>query len=135
MFKKFKEFAFKGNVLDMAIGVVIGSAFSKIISSLVSDIITPFFGFITANVKFDDLKIVLAEKTEVAEEVAIKYGMFMENVIDFFIIAFSIFMFVSLISKARERFEKKEEVIEEVESKPTVEDILTDIKTILEEKK
>ena len=86
MFKKFKEFAFKGNVIDMAVGVVIGGAFGKIVTSLVSDIITPFFGYITANVSVADLKYVLTPATEETAEVAIKYGMFIQNIIDFFVV-------------------------------------------------
>ena len=136
MFKKFKEFAFKGNVIDMAVGVVIGSAFGKIVTSLVSDIITPFFGFLTANVSFADLKYVLTPATEETAEVAINYGMFIENIVDFFIVAFSIFMIISLIGKVKEKFEKKEEEVKEEEpAKPTVEELLAEIRDTLKESK
>ena len=142
MFKKFKEFAFKGNVIDMAVGVVIGSAFGKIVTSLVSDIITPCIGMLTANISFKDLKYVmkaaeLAEDGSVAvPEVAINYGLFIENVIDFFIVAISIFLFVTLIGKVREKFEKKkEEAVAQEPAKPTVEELLTEIRDSLKASK
>ena len=136
MFKKFKEFAFKGNVIDMAVGVVVGGAFGKIVTSLVSDIITPFFGYITANVSVADLKYVLTPATEETAEVAIKYGLFIQNIIDFFIIAISIFAIITLMGKIREKFEKKEEEIKEAEPpKPTVEELLTEIRDTLKAEK
>ena len=136
MFKKFKEFAFKGNVIDMAVGVVIGGAFGKIVTSLVSDIITPFFGYITANVSVADLKYVLTPGTEETAEVAIKYGMFIQNIIDFFIIAISIFAIITLMGYLKEKFEKKqEEVKEEEPAKPTIEELLTEIRDTLKEEK
>ena len=136
MFKKFKEFAFKGNVIDMAVGVVIGGAFGKIVTSLVSDIITPCIGMLTANVSFKDLKYVLKAAEGEAPEVAINYGLFIENIIDFFIIAISIFLFVTLIGKVKEKFEKKEEaVVAEEPAKPTVEELLAEIRDTLKASK
>ena len=136
MFKKFKEFAFKGNVIDMAVGVVVGGAFGKIVTSLVSDIITPFFGYITANVSVADLKYVLTPATEEAAEVAIKYGSFIQNIIDFFIIAISIFAIITLMGKIKDKFEKKEEEIKEAEpTKPTVEELLAEIRDTLKAEK
>ena len=136
MFKKFKEFAFKGNVIDMAVGVVIGSAFGKIVTSLVADIITPCIGMLTANVSFKDLKLVLQAAEGEIPEVAINYGLFIENVIDFFIVAVSIFAFVTLIGKVREKFEKKEEdVVVEEPAKPTVEELLAEIRDTLKASK
>ena len=93
MWKQFKEFAFKGNVFDMAIGVVVGGAFGKIVTSLVNDIIMPFFGFLTAGMEFKSLKWVLSaavvENGEVIKpEAAILYGSFIQNIVDFLIIAF-----------------------------------------------
>jgi len=108
---KFREFAFKGNVIDLAVGVVIGTAFGRIVSSLVADIIMPPIGLIIGGVDFSDLKIVLkeAEKDEtgkvIKELVSINYGLFFQNIISFLIIAASIFSLVSLIST----FRKKEE--------------------------
>ena len=109
MWKEFKEFAFKGNVLDMSIGVIIGGAFGKIVSSLVSDIIMPFFGFLTAGTDFTALKLVLspAELNAAGEvikaESAILYGNFIQNVFDFFIVAFCIFLFVQQLTKVRKK--------------------------------
>lgn len=137
MFQKFKEFAFKGNVLDMAVGVVMGSAFGKIVSSLVSDVIMPVVGFLTAGIKFEDLSFKLVPAISGAAPVEIKYGSFIQSVVDFFIVAVSIFLFVSIVSKAREkRFEflkkKTDEKKEAEEKKPTVEELLSDIKGLLE---
>ena len=101
-FSDFKEFAMKGNVIDMALGVVIGSAFGKIVSSFVADVITPFISLITGNVNLTDLKAVLrpAELNEAGEvvraEVALTYGNFLQCIIDFFVIALSLFLFLRL---------------------------------------
>ena len=114
-FDEFKKFAFKGNVIDMAVGVVIGSAFSKIVTSVVNDLIMPVFGALTAGADFTSLKFVLSpavlnEAGEVVTpEAAITYGNLIQNVVDFMLIALSIFIFVSLINKAKERMIKKEE--------------------------
>lgn len=134
MWKEFKEFAFKGNVIDMAVGVVVGGAFSKIVTSLVADIITPLIGLITGGTDLKNLKYVFTPATEEVAESALNYGMFIQNIIDFFIIAFSIFLFVKLISAARKKFERKEEVVEEIieEAKgPTTEELLAEIRDLL----
>ena len=123
----FKEFAFKGNVLDMAVGVIVGQAFSKIVTSIVSDLVMPFFGFVTSGMKFTDLKLVLNEETEAA----ITYGNFIQNVVDFIIIAFSVFLFVRLINKTRDKFKKEEPVVEEAPKSPTAEELLTEIRDLL----
>lgn len=107
MLKDFKEFAVRGNVLDLAVGVVIGGAFGKIIASLVNDIIMPLISVITGGVNFTDLKIIFTEATETTAEVALRYGNFIQNIVDFVIIAFSIFMVVRALMK----FKKKEEVV------------------------
>ena len=152
MFKKFKEFAFKGNVIDMAVGVVIGGAFGKIVTSLVNDLITPLISLLTGGANFAELFVILnangadtsAIKTIAAAQEAgfatLNYGSFIQTVIDFFIIAVSIFLFVTLIQKGREKLEsmkKKEEVVEEVaeEAKPTTEELLAEIVEILKERK
>lgn len=134
MWKEFKEFAFKGNVIDMAVGVVVGGAFGKIVTSLVNDIITPVIGLITGGTDLKNLKYVFTPATEEVAESALNYGMFIQNIIDFFIIAFSIFMFVKLISIAKKKFEKKQEVIEEAaeEAKaPSTEELLAEIRDLL----
>lgn len=157
MFKEFKKFAFKGNVLDMAVGVVIGGAFGKIVTSLVNDIITPLISLLTGGADFSELFFLL--NTKGADVSAIKtiaqakeagfatlnYGLFIQAVIDFFIIAFSIFLFVKLIEKGRRKFEDLEKKIkheEEVaveaapeEKKPTQEELLTEIRDLLKENK
>ena len=138
MFKEFKEFAFKGNIVDMAIGVIIGSAFGKIVSSLVSDIIMPIFGFITAGMDFNKLKLVMspaeiaADGTVQKAEAAILYGTFIENLIDFFLISISIFFMIKLLSK----FKRKQEEVPQAEpvKEPTEVEILTQIRDLLEEK-
>ena len=136
MWKEFKDFAFKGNVIDMAVGVVVGGAFSKIVTSLVGDIITPLVGLITGGGDLKNLKYVFKAATETTPESALNYGMFIQNIIDFFIIAFSIFMFVKLISIARKKFEKKEEIQEAVEEPkgPTTEELLAEIRDLLKDK-
>ena len=138
VWQEFKDFAFKGNVIDMAVGVVVGGAFSKIVTSLVGDIITPLIGLITGGTDLKNLKYVFTPATETVAESALNYGMFIQNIIDFFIIAFSIFMFVKLISIARKKFEKKEEIIEEVKEEPkgpTTEELLSEIRDLLKENK
>ena len=115
LFDEFKAFALKGNVVDMAVGVVVGGAFSKVVSSVVSDLITPVIGVLTAGVDFKDLKWVLA--TKVAEdgsvvETAITYGNFIQTLVDFFIIGFSIMFVVKAINKAKELGEAKKKAAE-----------------------
>lgn len=139
MWKEFKEFAFKGNVVDMAVGMVVGAAFTSIVKSLVGDIITPLIGLLTQGIDFKDLQIVLAKEIVEGEEKitsALAYGSFIQNVIDFFIVAFTIFAVVKMMSIARKKFEKKEEVVQEVaeEPKPTSEELLTEIRDLLKEK-
>ncbi len=124
MWKEFKSFAFKGNVLDMAVGVIIGGAFSKIVASLVNDIIMPIFGVLTAGVDFKDLKWVINEES------AILYGSFVQNIVDFLIVAVSIFIFIRLINKLRFK-QKEEEVKVDEPKKPTTEELLTEIVALL----
>ena len=135
----------KGNVLDMSIGVIIGGAFGKIVTSLVNDIIMPFFGFITAGTDFTSLKLVLspaeldAAGAVLKPEAAIMYGNFIQNVVDFFIIAFSIFLMITIIGKIREKVEslmkkKEEEAAEEAPAAPTEAELLTEIRDLLKEK-
>lgn len=120
----FKEFAFKGNVLDLAVGVIIGGAFGKIVSSMVNDLLMPILTILTGNVSFQDLKIVLKVATETESEVAILYGNFIQASIDFLVIAICIYFIVKFIT----RFKKKEEVVEVV---PVVqEDTLSVLKEI-----
>lgn len=105
LLNEFKSFAMKGNVIDLAVGVVIGTAFGKIVSSLVTDIIMPPIGAITGGIDFSDKVLTLKKATEVAPAVTLNYGMFLNNIISFVIVAFAIFMVIKQLN----RFKKKEE--------------------------
>jgi large conductance mechanosensitive channel protein len=131
MLKDFKEFAFKGNVLDMAIGVIIGTAFGNIVTSLVKDMIMPIISILTGGINFTNLKFIITPKHGDVAENAIAYGSFIQNVVDFLIIAFCIFLFVKLI----EKFKKKEEV--KIEAPKKADDIvlLEEIRDLLKAKK
>lgn len=131
MLKDFKEFAFKGNVLDMAIGVIIGAAFGKIVTSLVNDLIMPIISILTGGINFTDLKFVITPAHGDVAENAITYGSFIQNVVDFLIIAFCIFLFVRLI----EKFKKKEEVKVEAPKKADDVVLLEEIRDLLKAKK
>jgi large conductance mechanosensitive channel len=132
LIREFKEFAMKGNVLDLAIGIIIGGAFGKIISSFVADIIMPPIGMALGGVNFTDLKTVLrdavvdASGKVISPAVTVNYGNFFQNVIDFLIIAFVIFMMI----KAINRFKKKEEVVVVVGT-PAEISLLTEIRDLL----
>lgn len=103
MLKEFKEFAMKGNVIDLAVGVIIGGAFGKIVSSLVNDIFMPVFGFILSGINISDLKFVIKPASGDIPEVAILYGSFIQSIVDFVIIAFSIFLFIKLLSLRKKK--------------------------------
>ena len=139
-FADFRDFIAKGNILDMAVGVIIGGAFSPIISSLVNDIIMPPLGLLIGGQDFSGLKIVLREATETAPAVSINYGTFISTVINFLLIALVIFTVLRAIVKGKQKLEelakKKEETVEpepEVPAEPveTEEDILRDIRDLL----
>ena len=132
-FKDFKDFISKGNIVDMATGVIIGGAFSKIVSSLVNDVIMPPISVLLGNVNFADLKYVLKEEVlneagEVAQAaISINYGNFIQLVIDFLLMAFCVFLVLRVIVKSRARHEakkKQEEAAAEAAPAPTPEDIL-----------
>lgn len=112
MFKEFKEFISKGNVMDMAVGLVTGSAFTAIVTSLVNDVIMPAIGVLVGGMNFSDLKIVLkeavaeTETTPAVAEVAIKYGNFLQAIVNFLIVAFVIFLVVKGMNKMRAAAEK-----------------------------
>ena len=131
---EFKEFAVKGNAVDMAVGVIIGGAFGKIVSSIVDDIIMPPIGWIIGGVNFTDLKITLpAEKIagQTLPAATINYGNFLQTCLDFFIVAFCIFMLIKLVNK----FAKKKEEEPKPEPKPTAEEkLLTEIRDLLKNK-
>ncbi len=130
MLKEFKEFAFKGNVIDLAVGVIIGGAFGKIVTSLVNDLIMPILGIILGGINFSDLKLVIRPASNGMEEAAIKYGAFIQSVVDFLIIAVCIFLFVKL---ANTLTRKKEE--EKKPEKPSADVVLlTEIRDLLKKK-
>jgi len=132
--KEFKEFAMKGNVMDMAVGVIIGGAFGKIVSSLVSDVLMPLIGKVTGGVSFTDLFINLGDgeystlaAAQEAGAAVLAYGQFIQNIIDFIIIAFCIFLMIKGMNKL-----KKEEPAEpEAPKGPTQEELLTEIRDLL----
>lgn len=126
MFKEFKEFISKGNVLDLAVGVIVGGAFGKIVTSLVDDIIMPIIGLIIGGIDFSGLSLKIGDAT-------VKYGMFIQNVVNFLIIAFSIFLVVKAVNKMRRIKPEKEEVPAEPQ-KTNEEILLTEIRDLLKNK-
>ena len=122
--KEFKKFAAKGNVLDLAVGVIIGGAFGKIVASLVDDIIMPIIGLLLGGINFSDLEIQVGDA-------GIKYGAFIQSIIDFLIISFSIFIFIRTVNKLK----KKEMEKPLAPAEPTKEELLlTEIRDILKAK-
>lgn len=105
--KEFKEFAVKGNVVDMAVGIIIGGAFGKIVSSFVSDVVMPPVGVMLGGIDFSKLAVTVKEATETTEAVKINYGAFLNTVIDFIIIAFVIFMAIKAMNKMKKQEEEK----------------------------
>lgn len=120
MISEFKEFAVKGNAMDMAVGIVIGAAFGKIVSSFVADIIMPPIGVLMGGVDFTDLSYIIQEAVGEAPAVTLNYGSFVQTVIDFTIIAFAIFMMIRTLNKLKKAEEEKEEEPEE----PSKEEVL-----------
>ena len=128
MMSEFKDFAMKGNVVDMAVGIIIGGAFGKIISSFVADVIMPPIGLAMGGVNFTDLAVTLQEASGDAAAVTLNYGNFVQTLVDFLIIAFAIFMAV----KAMNNMKKKEEEAPEEPAKPSNEEVLlTEIRDLL----
>ena len=103
MMKEFKEFAMQGNVVDMAVGIVIGASFGKIVTSLVNDVIMPPIGLLLDNVNFSSLTWVLKEPTTDTDAIAIQYGLFINNVLDFLIVAFCIFVVIKAMNTVRRK--------------------------------
>ena len=136
-FNEFKEFAVKGNAVDMAVGVIIGGAFGKIVTSIVNDIIMPPIGWLIGGVKFTDLKCDLPSMdlgVEKLEPVTINYGQFLQTIFDFVIIAFCVFLLVKGINKLA-RKKAKEEAKPAAPPAPSAEEkLLTEIRALLKEK-
>lgn len=136
--QEFKEFAVKGNAIDMAVGVIIGGAFGKIVTSIVDDIIMPPIGWIIGGVNFSDLKYELPSVDLGVEKLApatIAYGNFIQTIIDFTIIAFCVFMLVKAISKLKTKKEEPAAPAPEPEPEPSAEEkLLTEIRDLLKNK-
>ena len=137
--QEFKAFAMKGNVIDMAVGVIIGGAFGKIVSSIVADVIMPPIGLLVGGVNFTDLKWVL-KPTEMVDgkeiaAVTLNYGNFLQVTFDFLIIAFSIFMFIKLLTKLTEKKKEEAPAAPPAPPAPSKEEVLlTEIRDLLKEK-
>ena len=133
--KELKEFMLRGNVVDMAVGVIVGGAFGKIVSSLVSDVVMPPIGVLVGGVDFTDLKIVIKEAVGETAAVTLNYGQFLQTIFDFVIIATAIFFAIKGLNSLKSK--KIEEVKEEIpaEPQPTKEELLlTEIRDILKDK-
>lgn len=132
MIKEFKEFAVKGNVVDMAVGIIIGAAFGKIVSSFVGDVIMPPIGMLLGGVDFSNLAITLKEAVGEDPAVVIGYGKFIQTIIDFLIISFSIFMAV----KAMNTLKRKEQEAPQAPPEPPAQEVLlTEIRDLLKDGK
>ncbi|MCC8028018.1 MAG: large-conductance mechanosensitive channel protein MscL [Clostridium sp.] len=133
--KEFKAFILKGNIIDMAVGVIIGGAFSKIVTSLVNDILMPALGAITGGASFNTLKLVLVPATETTEEAAILYGSFLQNILDFLIIGACMFFMIKAVAAVSARFQRQEAAAAEPAppSGPTQEELLAEIRDLLKE--
>lgn len=130
-FNEFKSFALKGNIFNLAVGVVIGGAFNKIVSSLVTDIIMPIIGFLTGGINFAEYRITLVEATKNTSAITLNIGLFIQNVADFLIISLSIFLAIKLVTK----IENKINIRKEVEEKTIPQNIqlLSEIRDLLKE--
>ena len=135
--KEFKEFAIKGNMFDMAIGIIIGVAFNKMVSSLVNDVILPSFSLIIGNVNFQNLNIILQKEiidntgNIIQELVVIKYGNFIQVIFDFFIIAITVFLVIKLFNKLRRKADNEKDT---TVSTPRNIELLSEIRDLLKEK-
>lgn len=131
--QEFKDFAMRGNVLDMAVGVIIGGAFGKIVSSMVDDVLMPAIGMVTGNVDFTSLVVKIGEGEDAA---VLKYGNFIQNTIDFIIVAFCIFCFIKAINAATKKKKAEEPAPAPApEPEPTKEEVLlTEIRDLLAKK-
>lgn len=124
MWEDFKAFAMKGNVLDLAVGVIIGAAFGKIVSSVVEDLLTPIIGLLLGGVDFSGLQVTVGEA-------AIAYGKFLQSVFDFLIVAFALFIFIRMLNKMKK---EPEAPVAEEPAGPTQEELLGEIRDLLKER-
>ncbi len=133
MISEFKEFAVKGNMVDMAVGIIIGGAFGTIVKSLVDDVIMPPIGYLSGGLDFSNLALSLGEGVD-GKEVLIKYGTFMNSVIAFLIVAFVLFMIIKGINKAKATMESEKEEEEAAAEPPKQEVLLGEIRDLLKNK-
>lgn len=128
MIKEFKSFIMRGNVMDMAVGIIVGAAFGKIVSSFVNDVLLPPIGLAVGGVDFTSLKIILQEAVGETPAVSINYGNFFQTVTDFIIVAFAIFMVIKVMNNLK----KKEEAKSAAPAEPTADiKLLTEIRDLL----
>ena len=124
MMKEFQDFAMRGNVVDMAVGIIIGGAFGTIIKSLVNDVIMPPIGLLLGGIDFSNLAITLKEAVGKEPAVLIKYGAFINSVISFLIVAFCIFLVIKAMNEAKDRLAAEEEEAEEASAEPPKQEVL-----------
>ena len=134
-FKEFKEFALKGNVMDMAVGVIIGGAFGKIVTSFVNDILMPPIGVMLGNTDFTSMNVVLKEATEEAEAVTWNYGNFIQQCVDFAILALCIFMMIKMMNRMMKSKEEEAPAPAPAPEPTAEEKLLTEIRDLLKEQK
>ncbi|HBG08571.1 MAG: large-conductance mechanosensitive channel protein MscL [Limnochordia bacterium] len=133
MWQDFKKFALKGNVVDMAVGVIVGGAFGKIVTSLVNDVIMPILGLLVGRIDLSSLKLVLRQGSDTAAELSLTYGAFLQNVLDFLIISFSIFMAIRMINKLRKTEEEAPPAPAAPPEPSAEEKLLSEIRDLLKE--
>ena len=132
MMSEFEDFAMRGNVVDMAVGIVIGGAFGKIVSSFVADVLMPPIGLLLGGMDFSNLAVQLKEASEGVEAVQLKYGVFVQTVVDFIIIAFAIFLVVKAMNSAKDAMSEEEEEAPAAPPEPSKEEVLlTEIRDAL----
>ena len=132
LLSEFKEFAVKGNVVDMAVGIIVGAAFGKIVSSFVSDIVMPPLGLLLGGVNFTDLAVVLKEAQGETAAVALKYGNFLQTIFDFLIVAFAIFMAVKAMNTMQRMRAEEAEAAPPTPAEPSVQEkLLVEIRDLL----
>ncbi|MFV0393559.1 MAG: large-conductance mechanosensitive channel protein MscL [Coprobacillaceae bacterium] len=131
MWKEFKEFAFRGNVVDLSVAVIMGAAFNQIVTSIVNDLIMPIVSILTGGIDFENLKYVIkaGDPANNIADVTLNYGSLIQNTVNFFLIAFCIFIMIKAINKFRSKEESKP-----VEKSPTSEELLTEIRDLLKDK-
>lgn len=134
--KEFREFAVKGNVVDMAVGIIIGAAFGKIVSSLVADVVMPPVGVLLGGVDFSNLSLILVPAVEGKAAVALRYGAFLQTVLDFLIVAAAVFVMIKGINRLKRELSALDTEPQPAEASPavTTESLLTEIRDLLQKK-